>query len=584
MLKPSIRRRIERLSPAALPADLHPVVRRVLSRRDLHSAAQLNYELDQLIPWSTLQHIEQAAALLADAVQAGQHILIAGDFDTDGASSCALSVLALRALGAAQVSYLVPDRFRFGYGLTPEIVDVAAKSAPDIIVTVDNGISSVEGVARAKELGIPVIITDHHLAGKELPDAAVIVNPNAPGDSCPSKALCGCTVVFYVLLALRAKLQQQGWFEQAGIASPNMARYLDLVALATVADVVPLDYNNRILVAAGLERIRAGRCRPGIIALLELGNRQLHNITASDLGFCVGPRLNAAGRLDDMSLGIECLLAEDRATALRYARALDEFNRERREIEQSMKDAAVAELDSLNLAEDELPAGLCVFDESWHEGVIGLLAARIKDRYHRPTVALAANENNPGLVKGSARSIPGVHIRDLLDELATQHPGLLDKFGGHAMAAGLSLSLDKLADFQAAFAKVAANRVSEEQLEAEIFTDGELTAAELNLEAADALATAGPWGQQFPEPLFDGCFTVQSRRIVGEYHLKLQLLPESVEQRVAPLEAIAFHFDPDYLPNVHERVQLVYKLQVNEYMGRRTAQLAVQHLTPAAVQ
>lgn len=482
---------------------------------------------------------------------------------------------ALRLLGAREVHYVVPNRFRYGYGLTPEIVAVAAEQRPDLLITVDNGISSLDGVAAAKARGMQVLITDHHLPGARLPEADAIVNPNQPGDLFASKALAGVGVIFYVMLALRARLREEQWFARNGIEQPNLAQLLDLVALGTVADVVPLDHNNRILVSQGLARIRAGRCCAGIAALLEIAGRNPQQLVAADLGFAVGPRLNAAGRLEDMSLGIACLLSDDAGEARAMAARLDELNHERRAIETKMQAEALAGLDELQLSDEDtaLPVGLCLYQEHWHQGVIGILASRIKDRLHRPVIAFA--QGAEGELKGSARSVAGVHIRDVLDAVAAHHPGLVSKFGGHAMAAGLSLPLENFAAFSAAFDEEARRHLAPEDLRGVILSDGELTPEELNLDLAELLRGAGPWGQAFPEPVFDGHFEIVQRRIVGERHLKMVVKPPG---RDAVFDAIAFNtVDADWPPQTAQ-VQLAYKLDVNEFRGQRSAQLLVEHV------
>lgn len=562
------------ISPALAKAGLHPVLARVYARRGIEATDQLERGLSHLLPFTALKGIEAATLLLAEAIAARQRILVVGDFDADGATSSALAVRALRLLGAAHVDYLVPNRFDYGYGLTPEIVAVAAEREPDLIVTVDNGISSLDGVAAANARGIRVLVTDHHLPGRELPTAAAMVNPNQPGDTFPSNNLAGVGVIFYVMLALRARLREQGAFAAGEV--PNLAELLDLVALGTVADVVPLDHNNRILVAQGLARIRQGRCCAGISALIGVARRRQNDLTAGDLGFALGPRLNAAGRLEDMSLGIECLLTDDSARALELAQRLDGLNRERRQIEAEMQDEALASLAALSLAEtDDLPVGLCLFEPHWHQGVIGILASRIKDRLHRPVIAFA--QAGEGEIKGSARSVPGLHIRDALDAVAAAHPGLLRKFGGHAMAAGLSLAADKFDSFAAAFDAEVRRHLSPQDLKRELLSDGPLQPAELGLDLAETLRAAGPWGQGFPEPLFDGVFELLSRRIVGERHLKLRLRPCDGAH---PLDAIAFNTSDDDWPATVRQVALAYRLDVNEYNGSRSAQLLVEHIEP----
>jgi len=551
------------------------VVARVYAARKIKRAEELQYGLEQLQPPSALSGMQQATQLLSDALQKQQRILFVADFDADGATSCALGVRALRLMGAQDVRYVVPNRFEFGYGLTPEIVNVAAQQQPDLIITVDNGISSVEGVARAKQLGIQVLITDHHLPGALLPAADAIVNPNQPGDEFSSKHLAGVGVIFYVMLALRTQLRTTGWFAQKNIPEPNLAQLLDLVALGTVADVVMLDHNNRVLVAQGLSRIREGRCQAGLRALIEVSQRQQNRLTAGDLAFALAPRLNAAGRLEDMSLGIECLLCDDYSQALTMAQRLDELNRERRAIASEMQMQALDALKTMRLdGNDALPYGLCLFDPAWHQGVIGILAARIKERTHRPVIAFALSNEHE--IKGSARSVPGLHIRDALDSVAAQHPGLLTKFGGHAMAAGLTLRRADYDAFSAAFDNEVRKHLTETELQRVLLSDGDLSADELQLELAEALRSAGPWGQGFPEPLFDGVFEVVSQRVVGDKHLKLVLCYPG-DSRI--FDAIAFNF-------IHkgsqplQRARIAYRLDVNEYRGQRSLQLMIEHLEP----
>ncbi|AMR66129.1 single-stranded-DNA-specific exonuclease RecJ [Aquipseudomonas alcaligenes] len=569
-----------RIEPRPLPAqlpdlgDLPPLLTRLYAARGVQSAAELDKGLARLIPYQQLKGIDAAVDLLVQALQQRQRILIVGDFDADGATASSVGVLGLRMLGAAHVDYLVPNRFEYGYGLTPEIVAVALQRQPELLVTVDNGISSVDGVAAAKAAGLKVLVTDHHLPGPELPAADAIVNPNQPGCAFPSKALAGVGVMFYVLLALRARLREIGWFASSGMAEPNLGELLDLVALGSVADVVPLDANNRILVHQGLARIRAGRARPGLRAVLEVAGRQHARITSTDLGFILGPRLNAAGRLDDMSLGIECLLCEDEALARDMAQQLDELNKDRKAIEQGMQREALAQLKDLPV--ESLPFGLCLFEPDWHQGVIGILASRLKERYHRPAIAFA--DAGDGLLKGSARSVPGLHIRDALDAVAARHPGLISKFGGHAMAAGLSLPQEHFGAFAAAFDAEVRRQLSEDDLTGRLLSDGQLGAEEFHLELAKALRHAGPWGQHFPEPLFHGVFQIVTQRVVGEKHLKLVLKTECGS---LTLDGIAFNVDRDIWPNPNVRwVELAYKLDVNEYQGRESVQLMVAHLAP----
>tara|TARA_R110000868_G_scaffold84822_6_gene238933 strand:- start:2884 stop:4620 length:1737 start_codon:yes stop_codon:yes gene_type:complete len=552
--------------------DLHPILQRIYAARGVKQPADLERDLKALLSYQTLMGVDAAASLLADSLTAQDRIVIIGDFDADGATSSALAMRVLKSFGVQQVSYLVPNRFDFGYGLTPEIVDVAIKDSPDLIITVDNGIANIAGVKHAKSRGIKVLITDHHLAADELPEADAIVNPNQPGDKFESKNLAGVGVIFYVMLALRQMLRDKDWFTQQNIPEPNMAEYLDLVALGTVADVVPLDKNNRILVHQGLRRIRAGKCCEGIKAILQVGKRKLPHVAASDLGFAVGPRLNAAGRLEDMALGIECLLTDDAQLAMGMAEELDALNQERKGIENDMRDQAFKALDKLKLDEDCLPAGITVMDETWHQGVIGILASRVKDKYHRPVIAFASADSTT--LKGSARSIQGLHIRDVLDMIDKKNPGLIDKFGGHAMAAGLSLSKKNYATFQQAFAMVVGLQLNEDDFQQVIHSDGELPVTELNLQLAELLQQAGPWGQLFPEPLFDDEFELVDQRIVGQRHLKC-----TVKLGDKLLDAIAFNVDTQVWPNHRcNKIRAAYRLDVNEFRDIRTVQLIFQHI------
>ena len=551
----------------------HPVLSRIYAARDVKANEELDYSLANLLPYQDLLGMSAATTLLADAVMQNKRIVIVGDFDADGATSSALMMRALRMFGAQQVTYLVPNRFTFGYGLTPEIVELAAERKPDLLITVDNGISSIAGVRAAKQHGMQVIVTDHHLPGDELPEADAIVNPNQPGDSFPCKSLAGVGVALYVMFSLRAELRERDWFAQQGMVMPNLAVLLDLVALGTVADVVPLERNNRILVAQGLARIRQGKCCAGVAALLKIAGRNQKTCVASDFGFAVAPRLNAAGRLEDMSIGIECLLTDDPKQALALAQQLDALNHERRSIEQDMREQAFAALDSLQIDDAQQPVGVCLYDASWHQGVIGILASRVKERLHRPVIAFAPGDN--GELKGSARSIPGLHIRDALDAVAAHNPGLITKFGGHAMAAGLSLPESEFGRFCRAFDAEVRQQLDEEDLKGILHSDGELTSNDLNLAFAETLRNAGPWGQGFPEPSFDGEFELVSRRIVGERHLKLMLRKPGEQDCI---DGIAFNITDTDWPVQVKRVQLVYRLDVNEFQGMRTAQLMVEHI------
>jgi single-stranded-DNA-specific exonuclease len=574
MHKTIIRRSLED-GDCQLPETLHPVLRQIYAARAIRSEKELDHSLTGLHPAALLSGLDEALELMVDVLHSQSRILIVGDFDADGATSCALAMRMLPQFGYQHVDYLVPNRFKFGYGLTPEIVEIALQREPDLIITVDNGISSLQGVAAANANGIAVLVTDHHLPGDTLPDAAAILNPNKRGDPFPSKNLAGVGVMFYLLMALRAHLREQNWFAEAQRKEPNLADALDLVALGTVADVVPLDHNNRILVEQGLRRIRAGHCCAGIHALLALGKRNPAQLVASDLGFAVGPRLNAAGRLDDMSLGIECLLATTPERANELAQKLDELNLERRRIEQEMQTDAERDLDALELTDETLPLGLCLFRENWHPGVVGILASRIKDRFHRPVLVFAPDGDD--VIKGSGRSIPGLHIRDALDAIATRHPDLISHFGGHAMAAGLSIAREHFDAFRHAFEEELARHLSEESLQNVVHSDGELSANDLNLGFAELLRTAGPWGQAFPEPVFDGVFDIDQRRIVGEHHLKLVLRDPDTGQLI---DGIAFNqTDADWADNVRS-LRVAFRLDVNEYRDKRSPQLMIEYLEP----
>jgi single-stranded-DNA-specific exonuclease len=550
---------------------LHPVLARIYAGRNIDHVDQTEYPLSRLIPPANLKDIDAAVELLYQAILNDERILVVGDFDVDGATSTALAVKVLTAFGAKQVDYLVPDRFKYGYGLTPEIVQVARERNPDLIVTVDNGIASINGVRAAHELGIKVLITDHHLPGETLPPADAIVNPNQPGDGFASKSLAGVGVIFYLMTALRTYLREQGWFEQAGIKEPALSTWLDLVALGTVADMVPLDYNNRILVANGLARIQKGQCQPGILAILQLANRIPRQLSASDLGFVLAPRINAAGRLDDMSIGIECLLSSSVAQASEFASRLESLNLERREIQGDMQQQAAAAVEEINTGENSLPQGLCLFDKRWHQGIVGLIASKMKERFNRPVIAFAQGED--GLLKGSARSVSGINIRDALDTIATTHPGLLLKFGGHAMAAGLTIEQTRFNEFADAFA-AEIERLGYNGDQAEIIiTDGELTTNELNIDVAQLLKDAGPWGQGFPEPLFEGHFEVLEQRILKDRHLKM--LVDTGDS--TPLDAIAFNSVEAGQQPSFSRIRATYRLDVNEFRGQRKAQLIIDY-------
>jgi len=573
---------LERVAEADSELDdaIHPVLKRVYAARGVIREEDRRLELAELLPPGLLSNSEQGAALLADAMESGKFILVVGDFDADGATSCALFKLALRAFGYDNVDFLVPNRFEYGYGLTPEIVAVARQQSPDLIVTVDNGIASHEGVRAANAAGIEVLVTDHHLPGNSLPEARCIINPNLPDCSFPSKALAGVGVVFYLMSALRAELRSRQWFDRHKVAEPNLARFLDLVALGTVADVVPLDQNNRRLVRHGLNIIRSGQSRPGIQALLAVSNRNPASVAASDLAFAAGPRLNAAGRLDDMSLGIALLLEDSMPEARDMAMQLDSLNRDRRQIEQDMQEQAMEFLAGLEIDESG-QLGICLYDPRWHQGVIGILASRIKEKFHRPCIVFAdAGEDEHGekLIKGSARSIEGLHIRDALDVLATRHPDILQKFGGHAMAAGLSLRERDFAAFADAFESVLAGEVDRDILMQTTWVDGELDPSCFTLTFASELREAGPWGQHFPEPLFHGEFTVINQRVVGEKHLKLTLQVPTDQDNGPLIDAIAFNVEPDILQTPMRTISLAFRLDVNEFRGTLSPQLMVEKI------
>lgn len=572
-LKQISRRPLPAQAESVLDPALHPVLHRLYLSRGVSCASELQRQASALLPFTQLKDIDRASALLVAALTSQQRIVIVGDFDADGATSTAVLMSGLKAFGFKYLEYLVPNRFEYGYGLTAELAEIVVAQGAELIITVDNGISAIEGVALAKRAGVKVLVTDHHLPGNTLPDADAIVNPNQPGCNFPSKALAGVGVAFYLLLALRATLRDQGYFATQGLTEPNVAELLDLVALGTVADVVPLDANNRILVHQGLMRIRAGKCRPGIQALIDVANRDAAKLTASDFGFALGPRLNAAGRLDDMSLGISCLLAPNLGLARQYAAELDNLNAERRSIEQSMQQEAQALLSQLSFDGSNLPETLCLYRHDWHQGVIGILAGRIKEQFHRPTIAFAEGDN--GELKGSARSITGLHIRDVLEEMATQYPGLIKKFGGHAMAAGLTISEDKLETFALAFNLTAKKYLIAEQLTAMVLTDGELEAECFELSFAQLLQNAGPWGQAFPEPVFDGEFQLLSQKMLADRHLKMLLKGPGGKL----VDAIWFNADNKAWPNVNiQRVRLAYQLDINEYREQQSLQLIVRYM------
>jgi len=570
MILPIVRREV---TGASLSSDLHPVIDRIYRGRNIANLDDLENGLKGLTHFNVLKGMPQAAQILANAVVQNKRIIIVGDFDADGATSTSVCILALRAMGYHNVDFLVPNRFDFGYGLSVPIVDEAAKQGAEVIVTVDNGISCIDGVTHAKSLGMQVVVTDHHLPGDVLPPADAIVNPNQPGCEFPSKNLAGVGVAFYIMLALKAELQQQGHFEKAGLAPPNLASLLDIVAVGTVADVVVLDKNNRILVHQGLQRIRAGKCRPGIKALVEVANRDCAHLTSTDLGFVVGPRLNAAGRLDDMSQGIACLLEDETIQARMIAAELDALNKERREIETGMKAQAETVLEQMALDEGDMPSALVVYREDFHQGVIGIVAGRLKEKYLKPVIAFAHQDDE--IIKGSARSIPGVHIRDVLDEVNTRYPGVIEKFGGHAMAAGLSLPVAKLQDFEQAFVDIARAHMAKLDGNHALLSDGDLSSKELCLPFAHLLRQAGPFGQGFESPLFDGEFALLDQRLVGQKHLKMVLKSDGANE----VDAIAFNVDLKSWPNAMvKRVHIAYRLDINVFRGQETVQLIVEQI------
>lgn len=569
------------------------LLQRVFAMRGINHQDELGFELKQLHPISKLKGIDKATTLLVKAIENKQRIIIIGDFDADGATSTAVAVRALKLMGHTQTNYLVPNRFEFGYGLTPEIVDEAQKYSPDLIITVDNGISSIKGVERAKSLGYQVIITDHHLPAKSLPEADAIVNPNQRGDDFPSKNLAGVGVIFYLMLSVKSTLQKKNYFSDNNFPEPSLTELLDLVALGTVADVVPLDQNNRILVEQGLRRMRSGKACAGIQALFSIAKRNIHHAISMDLGFACGPRLNAAGRLDDMSLGIECLLSNNPQQAMDLASALDDLNIERRAIEDKMKAEAMAlleELDDEKLT-GELPPVICLYKDTWHQGVIGILAARVRERYHRPTIIFAPADTSTSLstsssislststeIKGSARSIPSIHIRDIFDEVATTHPGLLEKFGGHAMAAGLTLDTSRLDEFTQAIGEIVEKHADEDTFKEIQLSDGKLEVEDFELKCADDLRFAAPWGQHFPAPVFDNRFLIVNKRLLKEKHYKLVLRPVISEGKGRTVAAIAFNVDIESWPKEGGEVHLLYRLEVNEFRGDSSLQLMVERL------
>ena len=562
---------------------VHPLLQKIYKQRSISAAEDLELGLKNLLTPEKFKGMDVAVTLLARALEEQQRVLIVADFDADGATSCVLATNVLKQFGLKNVDYIVPNRFEYGYGLTPEIVQVGKSLKPDLIITVDNGISSVEGVEVANSLGISVLITDHHVAPDILPAAQAVVNPNQLGCDFPSKCIAGVGVIFYLMLALRSRLREDGWFKKFNLKEPNLADQLDLVALGTIADVVALDRNNRILVCEGIKRIKAGKTRPGIEALLRVSRRDARRLKTSDLGFSVAPRLNAAGRLEDMSTGIECLLTNSENEAHLLALQLDSINQDRKQIELDMREQAFQSLEHLVIEADNLPAALCLFDERWHQGVVGIVASRIKDKFNRPAIAFAqvnAADSEEVELKGSARSIQGFHVRDALDAVATQNPGLITKFGGHAMAAGLSLAKDNFDSFSRAFNSHAKKLLSEDQLRAVVLSDGPAEPEWLTLETANVIESAGPWGQEFEEPLFDGRFNLIKQRRLSGNHLKMVLSPKQDAQRV--VDAIAFNVSEEDWPSEKvTEIEIVYRIDANEFRGTETLQLKVEQILAA---
>ena len=558
-----------------LPDSIHPVLKRIYASRNIKSSEDLDYSLGSLIPYEELGGIDDAVILLQEMITQKKRILIVADFDADGATSCALAIRGLTAMGAEDVIYVVPNRFEHGYGLSPKIVDVALDHDPDLIVTVDNGISSISGVEHAKKNGIKVLITDHHIPGDKLPSADVIVNPQLKENKFPSKNLAGVGVIFYILLALRAKLKAENWFDEKNIKYPNLANLLDLVALGTISDLVPLDKNNRTMVAHGLKLMRQNKSKVGILAILNQSGRQLSTLTSGDLSFAIAPRLNAAGRLTDMSLGIECLLTDDKENATEMAKKLNQLNIERRQIQDNMEEQAFTEFEKyLQDTSKKIPHGICIYNQNWHQGVVGILAAKIKEKFNRPVIVFA--QECQGILKGSARSITELHIKDVFDEIARLYPELILTFGGHAMAAGLTIEESQFDRFSDVFNKVVNQYISSDSLEDQCLTDGELSGDDFSLPLALAIQNAGPWGQSFPEPIFVGQFKILDKRVVGESHLKLKLQSRNNNT----LDAIAFNMTGDDWPSKLEQIISTYRLGINNYRGHSQVQLFIEHIEP----
>ena len=555
---------------------VHPLIQKIFKRRSISDVNEIELGLNNLLTPEKFKGIDDAVSLLVDALKKQERVLIVADFDADGATSCVVAINCMKKFGLRQIDYVVPNRFEYGYGLTPEIVELGKLKKPDLIITVDNGISSVEGVAAANAAGISVIITDHHIAPSILPAAQAILNPNQPGCEFPSKCIAGVGVIFYLMLALRGRLRTLGWFEKSDLDEPNLADQLDLVAIGTIADVVPLDRNNRILVDEGLKRIRKGKTRPGIDALITVSSREGVRLRASDVGYGLAPRLNAAGRLEDMTTGIECLLSNSDSAAYQFALALDGINRDRKKIEADMREQAWQALNEISAQDKDLPNALCLFDERWHQGIVGIIASRIKDKYHRPAIAFAQVDEGHE-IKGSARSIRGFHIRDALDIVATKNPGLIEKFGGHAMAAGLSLKRQDFEAFEKAFLAEANRLLNEEQLQSKVLSDGSVEPKWLTLEVANLIEAAGPWGQEFSEPLFDDIFKLVEYRKVGKNHLKMVLSP--VDDLGCTLDAIAFNVEAsDWPAEGSKEIEIAYRLETNHFQGNISLQLMVEHI------
>jgi single-stranded-DNA-specific exonuclease len=569
-----IKRRVIPEGNLLLDIGLTPLIRNLYLSRGVTDFNQINYKLNHLHKPNKLSGIKAAAKIVIEAIQSNKKIVIVGDFDADGATATALSIRALRAFGHNNIDFLVPNRFDFGYGLSSALIPILTSMQAELIITVDNGISSINGTQSAIDAGMQVIITDHHLQGQVLPNAHAIVNPNLNGDEFPSKNLAGVGVVFYLLAEIRAQLHQQNWFEQKQLQPPNLAQWLDIVALGTVADLVSLDDNNRIFVTEGIKRIQAGRCAEGIKALIKIAGREIDKTNTETFGFVIAPRLNAAGRLEDMSVGIELLLTDDENQAQHLARELDSINQTRKEIQaemQSFADSVVKELKNIK----KLPQGVCLYHKDWHQGVVGLLASKVKDKTHRPVIAFAPENNESTILKGSARSIAGFHIRDALVKIETQHPGLMDKFGGHAMAAGLSIEQKNYNKFRLIFDELVNDSLTQEQRQHIIETDGELDSYDLCLAVAEELQQHGPWGQNFPAPLFDGWFNVIEKKEVGSGHCKMTLQTQDQSKKI---EAIAFGIHPNEFNQEGQKNQITYKLDINEFRGRRMIQLIVQDI------